>query len=169
MRAVTSAMFFILISGLLGSAIAGDYSPLYAYRHREAVASMDQNPITVVAMGTTDRVLIEEDPHGVASALFTISSFCMGSACLGSACMGSLCLGSGCFGSACLGSGCAAASVCVGSACGGSACLGSVCVGSGCLGSVCGSYTACDCSFPPIPDDPIGSSMAGNPWHCPVP
>ncbi len=142
-----SVVSFFAIIATACVAIAGGsepkYSPLFAYRHKIAVASMLEDPMTPAIGGGG------EDPTTPASAN-------PGSLCLGSLCFGSLCLGSGCLGSLCVLTGCTASATCGATLCVGSICAGSACVMSACGLSACAMETSClrECLSPVIPIDP---------------
>lgn len=126
----------LIIVGDVGAAIADDgvyqASPLFAYRHEKAVASMSQEQVE------ESRLEWGEVPNAAPSGT-----------------PGSWCLYSGCFGSVCLISGCLA-SYCIGvSGCDQSRCIGSLCMGTWCMVSACANETSClrICHSPGAPID----------------
>ncbi len=138
MRLIAVVTSFTLLSALLTPAIAANYSPLYAYSHKQAVADMErtQVPQQPKAIGENP-----ENPN-IISVMIPPASLCISSLCLGSLCLG--------------------ASVCIWSACGMSVCFGSVCLGSLCFGSICiesvncGPHTMCvgECDVRNVVDPP---------------
>jgi len=109
MRLIAVVTSFTLVSALLTPAIAANYSPLYAYSHQQAVASMCEEPDAP----RTNDVHLSNSENPTAPPSLWPWSFCNISICIVSACGGSLCIGSGCGFSLCGLTGCGFATICI--------------------------------------------------------